>query len=420
MKLPTIPNFADSAGFMRSRATTSRSITRWAVIGLLAVLGGGMNGLARAQSCAAGETSATFAFTGAEQTTTVPAGVQSMTVYLSGAQGGAGLSGAGTLAGSPTSPGGAGGLGARVSGSLAVTPGATLSIWVGGQGSQAVNPGGLGRGTAGIGGGATDIRIGGNAIGNRVAIAGGGGGGGNAGWHTSNVIAGGAGGAGGGGSGAAGADVSGGAGPFGGSGGSVGTGGAGGGGCSAFVATAGNASTGKGGDSFNFSGSFAGAGFGGGGGGGATIGAGGGGAGVGTTSCDGNWNGGGGGGAGGLSSAGSLSNPTLTSGVQTGNGAALVCFAPSTFTVGGTASGQTGSVTLKLDGTSPTSTQQVTVAQSATTFAFPTALPKNANWSASVVGAPVGQLCTLTPASGSAIAANVSNLVLACHTVTIT
>ncbi|RYG12985.1 MAG: hypothetical protein EON92_06830, partial [Burkholderiales bacterium] len=145
-----------------------------------------------AQSCAVGETPAAFGFTGGEQTTTVPAGVSSVTVYLSGAQGGSGRSGAGTIGGSPNSPGGTGGLGGRVRGTLAVTPGALLSIWVGGQGSQAVNAGGIGQGVDGIGGGATDLRVGGNALGNRVGIAGGGGGGGNAGWSTSNVIAGGA------------------------------------------------------------------------------------------------------------------------------------------------------------------------------------------------------------------------------------
>ncbi|GAB3348835.1 hypothetical protein GCM10027430_10210 [Lysobacter tyrosinilyticus] len=372
----------------------------------------------QAQSCAVGETPAAFGFTGGEQTMTVPAGVNSLTVYLSGAQGGAGRSGAGTIGGSPNSPGGTGGLGGRVRGTLAVTPGATLSIWVGGQASQAVNPGGIGQGVDGIGGGATDIRVGGNGIGNRVGIAGGGGGGGNAGWSTANVIAGGAGGVGGGGTGGAGANVPGGPGPFGGGGGAVGTGGAGGGGCGSFPATAGNAANGDGGDSFNFSGSFSGAGFGGGGGGGATVGAGGGGAGVGTTACQQNWNGGGGGGAGGSSGATGLTAVTINNGVQAGNGAALICFAAPTFSVGGNASGQTGNVTLQLDATNPTSTQQVVVAAGATSFAFASELPAGANWNISVITAPSGQLCSVNPPSGTAIAAD-ATVALTCTTVTV-
>jgi trimeric autotransporter adhesin len=378
------------------------------------------SGQALAQSCGVGETPAAYGFTGGEQTAVVPAGVYSATVYLSGAQGGAGRSGAGTIGGSPNSPGGTGGLGGRVRGTLAVTPGAALSIWVGGQASQAVNPGGIGQGVDGIGGGATDIRLGGNGIGNRVGVAGGGGGGGNAGWSTANVIAGGAGGVGGGGTGGAGANVPGGPGPFGGGGGTVGTGGAGGAGCGGFPATAGNAATGNGGDSNNFSGSFTGAGFGGGGGGGATVGAGGGGAGVGTTACQQNWNGGGGGGAGGSSGAIGLTAVTVNNGVQAGNGAALICYSQTQFSVGGTASGQTGAVTLQLVATNPASTQQVVVAQGASTYVFPTRLPQGANWNVSVLSAPPGQVCSVTPTNGSAIGGDVGNVALTCTTVTTT
>ena len=377
-------------------------------------------GSAHAQSCAVGETPVAMGFSGVPQSVTVPAGVTSATVYLSGAQGGAGRSGAGTIGGSPNSPGGTGGLGGRVRGTLALTPGQTLWVNVGGQASQAINPGGIGQGVDGIGGGATDLRVGANTIANRVGIAGGGGGGGNAGWSTTSVIAGGAGGIGGGGTGGTGATVPGGPGPFGGGGGQVGTGGAGGGGCGTFPATTGNAANGDGGDSFNFSGSFSGAGFGGGGGGGATVGAGGGGAGVGTTACQQNWNGGGGGGAGGSSAATGLTGVVFNNGVQAGNGAALICWAPPTFSVGGPATGQTGAVTLQLDATSPASTQQVVVAQAATTFVFPTRLPQGANWTASVISAPAGQLCSVAPVSGAAIAADVTSLVLTCQTVVVT
>ena len=377
-------------------------------------------GAANAQSCAVGETPAAFGFTGGEQTTVVPAGVTSARIFASGAQGGNGRSGAGTIGGSPNSPGGTGGLGGRVSGTLAVTPGASLSIFVGGQGNQAVNPGGIGQGTDGIGGGASDVRVGGNAIGNRVLVAGGGGGGGNAGWSTANVVAGGNGGVGGGGTGAAGADVPGGPGPFGGAGGQVGTGGAGGAGCGGFPATAGNAANGDGGDSFNFSGSFTNAGFGGGGGGGATVGAGGGGAGVGTTGCQQNWNGGGGGGAGGSSSATGVTAVTINNGVQAGNGEVLICFATPTFTFSGTASGQTGTVTLELVGTGPASSQQINVASGAPTFSFPTPLATGSDWTVSVLTAPAGQTCSITPTSGTSLAANVTNLALVCQTVVVT
>lgn len=404
-----------------AHATASRlniALKRLSWLLLLPALG--LAGAAQAQSCAVGETPAAFGFTGGEQVTTVPAGVHSLTVYLSGAQGGAGRSGAGSIGGSPNSPGGVGGLGGRVRGTLAVTPGAALSIWVGGQASQAVNPGGIGEGVDGIGGGATDLRVGGNGVGNRVGIAGGGGGGGNAGWSTANVIAGGAGGVGGGGTGAAGTNVPGGPGPFGGGGGAVGTGGAPGAGCGSFPATAGNAANGNGGDARNFSGSFIGAGFGGGGGGGDTIGAGGGGAGVGTTSCQQNWNGGGGGGAGGSSGATGLSAVVINNGVQAGNGAALICFAQTEFAVGGSAGGQTGPVTLQLVGTNPASSQQVVVAQAATTFVFPTRLPQGANWNVSVLSAPAGQLCAVNPSGGLAIAADVTNVALSCATVAVT
>lgn len=400
-------------------ATPAKRRTRASVIlsGILLALPGlAFVGSAYAQSCAVGETPVAFGFSGGDQTTVVPAGVSSVTVYLSGAQGGAGRSGAGTIGGSPNSPGGTGGLGGRVRGTLAVTPGMTLTIGVGGQGSQAVNPGGIGEGIDGIGGGGTDLRVGAT----RMAIAGGGGGGGNAGWSTANVIAGGAGGVGGGGTGGAGANVPGGPGPFGGGGGAVGTGGAGGAGCGSFPATAGNAANGNGGDAFNFSGSFVGAGFGGGGGGGATVGAGGGGAGVGTTACQQNWNGGGGGGAGGASGATGLSAVTINNGVQAGNGAALICLVAPAYSVGGTASGQTGPVTLTLSATNPVSSQQVVVAQAATTFVFPTSLPAGANWNVSVLSAPAGQLCAVSPSSGSAINADVTNVALTCTTVTTT
>ncbi len=118
-------------------------------------------------NCSAGSTcTISFAFTGDFYSWTVPSGVTSLTVDLYGAQGGSG--------------GSAGGRGGRVQGTLAVTPGATIYIYVGGQ--SGYNGGGAAGTGAGAtlsafpGGGATDIRIGGQTLNNRVVVAGGGGG----------------------------------------------------------------------------------------------------------------------------------------------------------------------------------------------------------------------------------------------------
>lgn len=102
--------------------------------------------------------SITLAYTGSQQTWVVPSGVTSIVVELRGARGG----------------GGVGGKGLYLRFRMPVTPGETLYGFVGGQGAT-FNGGGSCRWT-GIGGGATDIRRGGNAVSNRVAVASGGGG----------------------------------------------------------------------------------------------------------------------------------------------------------------------------------------------------------------------------------------------------
>lgn len=86
---------------------------------------------------------ATYSYTGAPQLYVVPAGVSSITVTVSGAEGNA--------------PGGStAGRGATVSATIAVTPGESLQINVGGSGSHGGwNGGGTGVTSAG---GATDIR----------------------------------------------------------------------------------------------------------------------------------------------------------------------------------------------------------------------------------------------------------------------
>ncbi len=124
--------------------------------------------------------STTFNYTGHIQTYVVPGGVTSLNVSLSGASGGAG-------------DGGAGGNGGTTTAVLNVTPGQTIYIYVGGKGDNSIDGGGLGTilgynggGTlagadgisAGGGGGASDIRIGGTDPFSRVLVAGGGGGGG--------------------------------------------------------------------------------------------------------------------------------------------------------------------------------------------------------------------------------------------------
>ena len=126
-----------------------------------------------------------LAYTGAPQTWTVPPNVVRLDLDLAGAQGG-GASGG-------YFPGGGG----RVQAKLTVTPGQTLNVYVGGQGgamapcSPCSGGGGGWNGGGGPGffdptgafsypwgggGGATDIRVGGTALSNRVVVGGGGGG----------------------------------------------------------------------------------------------------------------------------------------------------------------------------------------------------------------------------------------------------
>jgi len=137
---------------------------------------------AEAVSVLAGTLSQTFSYTGGVQTFTVPTGITSLTIDAYGAQGG--------------NNGCIGGLGGRAQGALAVTPGQVINIYVGGQ--DGYNGGGA-PGTGGAypgvyGGGASDIRVGGTALTNRVIVAGGGGGGGTPGASWSTVFSAGAGG----------------------------------------------------------------------------------------------------------------------------------------------------------------------------------------------------------------------------------
>lgn len=285
---------------------------------------------------------ASFVYTGAMQTYTVPAGVTSIRIDAYGAQGGTGANGAG----SGVSTGGTGGFGSSASGILSVTPGEVLNIFVGGQGgtpTAGFNGGGTGGSqNAGGGGGATDVRQGGSATVNRVIVAAGGGGGGRGGCDV-NGVNGGNGGSG---------DANGFLGsnsPSGGGGfpGQGAIGGARGIGCAGFLGVNGqNAIAEVGGNGGNgqtcccFNGNSI---PGGGGGGGGFIGGGGGGGGsAGTTGCSFNEKGGGGGGAGGSSYTGTLTSASVTSGVQVGNGFVMITPIPPVVTqTNGLASGAT-------------------------------------------------------------------------------
>ena len=115
----------------------------------------------------------TFSYTGAVQTWTVPAGITSVSVDMSGAEGGAAVS-------NPSQN--LGGKGGRVQTTLSVTPGQILQIYVGEKPSATTggwNGGGNGGSNSGGGGGGTDIRLGGITLQDRILSAGAGGG---AGW----------------------------------------------------------------------------------------------------------------------------------------------------------------------------------------------------------------------------------------------
>jgi hypothetical protein len=236
----------------------------------------------------------TFSFTGGVQSFTVPSCVSQLNVTLRGAQG--------ENSACAPNQGGNGGLGAEVTGVLNVLGGAQLWIYVGGQ--TGYNGGGLAPASpcagcrGGNGGGASDIRSGGTALSNRVAIAGGGGGGG--GGNSSYR----------GGDGGSGGSTGGNASPSngcstinsggGGTGGTASAGGVAGGGCGGSGSPGTLGSGGNGVNTDWCSGGGGGGGFYGGGGGGSCCGS--------------------GGGGGGSSSVGSLNNGLINSNFQSGNG----------------------------------------------------------------------------------------------------
>jgi len=277
----------------------------------------------------------------------VPPGVTQMTFDLYGAQGSGGNAAS------------TGGLGGRAMATIDVTPGETLLLTVGGAGDNGVQPGYNGGGASslltggGNGGGATDLRLSDGTT--KLLVAGGGGGGG----ADSVGVVGGNGGPGGAmttqaGMGTDGAAHGGATGGSGGGGGTDSAGGAGGaGGVGSFTGSNGSDGTaghgGQGGDGFNFGGGGGGGGlFGGGGGGGGGAGA------------SGNAPGGGGGGG---SSFGPVGT-TFQTGVQSGDGSAVVSYTSGSTT--------TTSTTTAGASTTTTSTTMAGASTTSTTTTLPT------------------------------------------------
>lgn len=125
--------------------------------------------------CSSSTQTVSYNYTGGVQTFIVPAGVTSLQLDVYGAQGR-----------SNSENTAAGGRGGRAQGTLAVTPGQIIRIYVGQGGGVSTAGGWNGGGNAGStpcsisrgggGGGASDIRVGGTGLNNRVIVAGGGGG----------------------------------------------------------------------------------------------------------------------------------------------------------------------------------------------------------------------------------------------------
>ncbi len=299
-------------------------------------------------------TTQTLTFSGAVQSWTVPNCVASLTVDCYGAGGGTGQTGGQSFTG------GVGGLGAKVSASTtSLVAGDVLNFYIGGVGATPAGGynGGANGGSinAGGGGGATDVRLNGLALTNRLITAGGGGGGGRAGCDEANSIfnVGGGAGGNGGSNGINGIDapqISGGVAGAG-FGGNGSTGGLKGIGCGGFSGTDGSAGTsaiggvGGNGQSCCCS-SFPSIPGGGGGGGGFVGGGGGGGGSAGTSSCGGNSKGAGGGGAGGTNNvSGIFTNSVVVLGSQTGNGFVVISYELKQLTITATPTVCNGSAT---------------------------------------------------------------------------
>ena len=112
------------------------------------------------------DTLITFVYSGSPQSFIVPTGLNLIKVHAYGAEGEDGDNGAG-------------GLGGYVTAEILVSSGDTLNIFVGSAGNTGgYNGGGSAPIYGGTGGGATDIRMNGSDLSDRIIVAGGGGGGG--------------------------------------------------------------------------------------------------------------------------------------------------------------------------------------------------------------------------------------------------
>jgi hypothetical protein len=238
-----------------------------------------------------------FHYTGGKQSFKVPRGVTHIEITAYGAKGAPGLL---SPSGFSSHGGGAG----TVTAKIPVTPGERLAIFVGASGGHGGFNGGGGitgesctEYCAGFGGGASDVRQGGDTLADRVVVAGGGGGGASDGCFKSSCSTdGGAGGAGGGSQGQSGVSGSGLYNGGGGTGGTQSAGGSGGAGGGGSTCGGSDGSLGAGGAAGPYG---HGCGTNGGGGGGGYYGGGGGGAGGPSTD---SYTGGAGGGGGGGSS----------------------------------------------------------------------------------------------------------------------
>jgi hypothetical protein len=192
---------------------------------LLTACGGSQPPVAASDATPALSHDRTFKYTGSKQSFKVPTGVTHITITAYGANGALGNDQFSGYAAS-------GGNGGMVTATIPVTPGERLAIFVGGSGGHGGFNGGGGvagqrcpKGCYGLGGGASDVRQGGDRITDRVIVAAGGGGGASNGYscYESSCGSGGGGGAGGSGGGRKGEPGNNGSGMLNGAGGTGGT-----------------------------------------------------------------------------------------------------------------------------------------------------------------------------------------------------
>ena len=89
---------------------------------------------------------------------------------------------------------------------------------------------------------------------------------------------------------------------------------------------------------------------------------------------------------------------------------AISCTTTTTYTVGGTVSGLTGTVVLQDNGGDNLSLS------AAGPFTFATALATGAAYSVTVKTNPTGQTCTVASGSGTIASANITNVAISCTT----